>query len=75
MGAVHLLALLDDGPVLLKIVSLIVVLLGLLLDERASAIEFPIDCLDRDLRAIVLQSVSPTTRTAWLRLVLTFLIF
>jgi hypothetical protein len=58
MSHANLLAFFNDRPVFLELIRLVVVLLRLLLDERAGAVEFAVYRLDCDLGTIILGDVS-----------------
>jgi hypothetical protein len=58
VGDIDFLSVLNDGPVVLKIVCIIIILLNVLLNERARPVKFAIDGLYGYLGAIVLRSIS-----------------
>jgi hypothetical protein len=57
-GNVNLIAVFYHRPVILKLSCVVIVLLSMLVDERASAVQLTIDCLDGYLRAVVLPHIS-----------------
>lgn len=57
-GNIDLLSVFDHGPIIFKIVCLVTVELGLLVDQCAGAVELAVDCLDGNLCAIVLSCIS-----------------
>lgn len=59
MSHVDFLAVLNNRPVFLELVRVVVAfLLSVLLDERAGAVELAIDCLDSYLCAVFLACIS-----------------
>lgn len=51
-------ALFNHCPIFIKLIRLIVILFGVLLNQSTGAVKFAVDCLYSDLRAIVLHHVS-----------------
>jgi hypothetical protein len=58
LGHVYLVYIIDKCPVFFKLVGVIVVLLSMLVNLGPCSVKLPVDCLDGNLRTIVLSGLA-----------------